>query len=543
VRHRLGVGQVVLLPAPVLTPSEQVRSLYRLSDPALSEMTLDQLLNELLIRVRDAVHVDTVAILLFDEKTNELVARAARGIEEEVERGVRIPIGTGFAGRIAAERVPIFIADVDHADIMNPILREKGIRSLLGVPLIVEGKLLGVLHVGSLVPRQFGQRDLAVLELAAARVGPAIERARLYSALEREHRVSMVLQRSLLPERVAQIAGLPVAARYLPAREAVGGDWYDLIELPRGLVGVVIGDVVGHGIKAAALMGQLRTALRAYAAEGHGPGRTLELVDRFAHGMSEPSMATAAYAVLDPETGIVRFAVAGHLPPIVVSPSGARVVDVAPAPPLGAFPYGSCTEHDLTLAAGEVLVLYTDGLVERRGTPLSQGIEQLARLLRGSASAEQACMRAIDALAPVDDLNDDVAIVALESSTVPEKLHLLLPADPKMLAQVRRMLKRWLRARGIDGELLTEATIAVSEACANAVEHAYSPAPASFELEAVVAGGELRVAVRDAGRWRSPRGSHRGRGLRIVEAAMDHVEVNRRAEGTEVLMRRRLPRR
>jgi GAF domain-containing protein len=124
---------------------------------------LEEFLDALLDRVQEVLSVDTVAILLYDQETHQLVARAAKGIEEEVEQGVRIPVGRGFAGRIAAERVAIFIADVDHADIMNPILREKGIRSLLGVPLIVEGDLIGVLHVGSLKPRIFGPRDLSVL--------------------------------------------------------------------------------------------------------------------------------------------------------------------------------------------------------------------------------------------------------------------------------------------------------------------------------------------------------------------------------------------
>src|SRR5207237_6546522 len=163
--------------------------------------------------------VDTVAILLLDEEDQQLVARAAKGIEEEVEQGVRIPIGRGFAGRIAAERVAIYIADVDHADILNPILREKGISSLLGIPLIVEGNLIGVMHVGSITPRTFGERDLAVLQVAAARAAPAIERARLVAELEREHQVAILLQRSLLPRRLPHVAGISVAARYLAAKD------------------------------------------------------------------------------------------------------------------------------------------------------------------------------------------------------------------------------------------------------------------------------------------------------------------------------------
>ncbi len=377
----------------VSLPAAQMRHLYRFSDPALSELSLEELLPELLRRVQQVLRVDTVAILLIDENRAELVARAARGIEEEVEAGVRVPIGKGFAGRIASERVPIFMADVDHADIMNPILREKRIRSMLGVPLVVEGDLIGVMHIGSLTPRTFQPRDVTILEMAAARAAPAIERARLYEALEREHRVAMVLQRSLLPKRIVDVAGAAVAARYLPARDEVGGDWYDVIELSSGKLGVCIGDVVGHGLKAASLMGQLRAALHAYALEGHGPGRTLELVDRYVQNLGEAVMATAGYAVFDTDTGAVTYATAGHLPPVVIAPEGPRLLDFPPAAPLGAFPYTSYPEHEFSLASGETLVLYTDGLVERRGVPLTDGIDELAAAIAGVRDADEACAR------------------------------------------------------------------------------------------------------------------------------------------------------
>jgi serine phosphatase RsbU (regulator of sigma subunit)/anti-sigma regulatory factor (Ser/Thr protein kinase) len=436
--------------------------------------------------------------------------------------------------------VAIFIADVDHADVLNPILREKGIRSLLGVPLIVEGKLIGVLHVGSLTPRTFGTNDLAVLQLAAARAAPAIERASLAARLEHEHNVSVALQRSLLPKSLGEFTGLTVAARYLPAREEVGGDWYDVIELSRGRVGLVIGDVVGHGIAAAALMGRLRTSLHAYAIEGHGPGRTLELVDRFVQSLNEPAMATAAYAVFDTFSSTVQYATAGHLPPVVVSGTDARAFEVMPAPPLGAFPYGRCAEHEFALESGELLFLYTDGLVERRGIPLNDGIAALVEALRGATSPEDACTAAVADLVPIEGLRDDVAIVALQNSPVPHELHLQLPAEPKTLAQVRRILRRWLVERGADEGDVAEVTIAVSEACANAIEHAYSPAPADFQLDAWGTNGEITVAVRDTGQWRPPRGQNRGRGLSIIIAAMDDVQIDRMENGTEVVMRRRL---
>jgi GAF domain-containing protein len=529
--------------APVgadLAPSDQVRTLYRLSDPALSELGLEEFLEELLVRVREALSVDTVAILLLDEESNQLVARAAKGIEEEVEQGVRIPIGKGFAGRIAAERVAIFIADVNHADILNPILREKGIRSLLGVPLIVEGDLIGVMHVGSLRPRKFVKRDLAVLQLAAARAAPGIERAHLYSKLEHERRVAMTLQRSLLPKQLAEVIGVSTAARYLPASDEVGGDWYDVFELPRGRLGVAIGDVVGHGIKAAALMGQLRTTLHAFAIEDHGPARTLELVDRFIQAMPGQAMATAAYAVIDPNDGSLRLASAGHLPPIIVSNGSARIVELEPAAPLGAFPYGRCRESETTLEAGEVLVFYTDGLVERPEVPLDHSIDELVDIIRSSSSAEEVCELAFDALVPVAGLRDDVAIVAVQNGDVPAALDMSLPADPAVLASVRRVLRRWLSSRGAPDHVTREVTLAVGEACTNAIEHAYSPAPAKFRLQAFATNGEVTIAVSDTGQWREPRGQHRGRGLTIIDAAMDELELNSTAHGTEIVMRKRL---
>lgn len=541
---RLGVGQVALeLDDSAVAPADQLRDLVRIGDPALSELEFDQLLNELLVRVRDLLSVDTAAILLLDETANELVATAAKGIEEEVEAGVRIPIGRGFAGRIAKERVAIFIADVDHADIMNPILRANGIQSLLGVPLIVEGDLIGVIHVGSLVPREFDLRDLAVLELAAARAAPAIERARLLGALEREHRQAVMLQRSLLPRRFGAVGGVTVAARYVPSRDEVGGDWYDMIQLPRGQVGVVIGDVVGHGLAAATLMGQLRTALHAYALEGHGPGRTLELVDRFALSLDQDAMATAAYGVVDAEEGVVRLASAGHPPPVFVSADGAaRAVQIPLAPPIGAFGYRSCPEHELNFPEGATMLLYTDGLIERPKVPLLRSIDELVDAVAGARNPEDACLLTMDRLVPQRGPRDDIAVIAVQNDPVPGVLDLELAADPTMLVRVRQALTRWLRTQELEREVAAEITIAISEACANAVEHAYGPGQGVFKVHAERIEESIEVTVTDQGHWRPPRGDDRGRGLKIMDAAMDTLEVRAGGGGTEVVMRRNLER-
>ena len=160
-----------------------------IADVALTYLALDELLGELLTRIREILHADTSAILLLDRTGDELVAHAAVGLEEEVERGVRIPVGRGFAGRIAAEQRPIVLDDVDHADVLNPVLREKGVKTLLGVPLVAAGRPIGVLHVGTLVPRRFTPDDVELLQLAAARVALAIERARLHEEAVRVERL------------------------------------------------------------------------------------------------------------------------------------------------------------------------------------------------------------------------------------------------------------------------------------------------------------------------------------------------------------------
>src|SRR4051794_41505299 len=205
----------------MIAPVDRLDELQRVTDAALAYLSLDELLKELLERISATLDSDTAAILLLDEDTDELVARAAKGIEEEVEQGVRIPLGKGFAGRIAAERHPIFLPDVEHSDVLNPLLREKGIRSLLGVPMIVEGQVTGVLHVGALTPREFTAADTELLRHAADRAAMAIDRARLYE----ERRGGGGPQRTLLPGTLPELPRLQLAPRYQPAlvRAGLGG--------------------------------------------------------------------------------------------------------------------------------------------------------------------------------------------------------------------------------------------------------------------------------------------------------------------------------
>ncbi len=249
------------------------------------------MLSELLERIRAELTADTAAVLLLDEDRGVLVARAARGLEEEVRQGVQIPLARGFAGRVASEARPIVIEDLSRAEVVNPILHQRGIRSMLGVPLHVDGRVIGVMHVGTLQPRDFGERDTAVLQLAADRAAVAIDTARLTE----QRAATEIMQRTLLPEALPEVPGLRFSAKYLPAGSGVriGGDWYDIFQVSDGQLTFVIGDVVGRGVLAASVMAEIRTALRAYLLEGHELAKALSLLNDLLVSMGRKRSATA----------------------------------------------------------------------------------------------------------------------------------------------------------------------------------------------------------------------------------------------------------
>jgi anti-sigma regulatory factor (Ser/Thr protein kinase)/FixJ family two-component response regulator/putative methionine-R-sulfoxide reductase with GAF domain len=538
-RHRAELAREQLARAEAEEMAGTISRLERLTEAALANLSLDDLLDELLGHVCELLDTDTAAILLLDDERQVLEVKAERGIYGQAEAHFTVPVGAGFAGRIVSERRSIVIDDVENADVLSPILRRR-VKSLLGVPLLAEDRIIGVMHVGTTTPREFSAEDTVVLQLAADRAGRAIERARRF---QQEHETAVTLQRSLLPDRLPDIPGLALAARYLPgaAGTEVGGDWYDVIPLGDGRVGIAMGDVVGRGIPAASLMGQLRNGLRAYAIEGHTPAAVLERLDRMVQSLSPGRMATLLYMVLEPDGRNAVFANAGHLPPLVVEEGRMpRLLDGARGVPLGVLPYASFDEAGARLEPSSTLVVYTDGLVEERGISIEIRLEELQRV--ASAPFEgpnELCERLLHELLPEGPGVDDVAVLALTTAPAStDRLALTLPAEPEALITARRALRNWLAEVGVDPEALYDITLATGEACTNAIEHAYAPGEASFDIEATRGDDDVFVLVRDYGAWREPRGQNRGRGLKLMETLMDEVVVRREQTGTTVELRR-----
>jgi serine phosphatase RsbU (regulator of sigma subunit) len=305
---------------------------------------------------------------------------------------------------------------VDPTTVANPILWEKAIEVMLGVPLLTTDRLLGVLHVGRLEHRPFTDHDVALLQVVADRVAGAIQGRTL--AIERA--AAAILERSLLPQRLPSYPGIELAARYVPAEgQVIGGDWYDVFTLPSGQLWIVVGDVAGHGIEASIVMGRIRSALRAYSLIDLPLEEVLHLVDRKVDHFEIGTIATVACMVSDPPYDTASVALAGHPPPVVAR--GERppdVLSVQPGPPLGVGWGEHFSTTTFPLEIGTTIALYTDGLVERRGEPVTDGIERL-RSAMSSAHPARVTAEIMHRLVGTTTPHDDIALVVLRRTDPP----------------------------------------------------------------------------------------------------------------------------
>jgi PAS domain S-box-containing protein len=423
-------------------------------------------------------------------------------------------------------------------------VRNLGWHSTVNLPLVKGETVLGVLFLAFDERHPLSADDLALLHAIGPILAQALDRARLF---EFQRSVASTLQRAMLSSQPFGLADIAVAARYVPAvaELSVGGDWYDVVPLDNERVAIAVGDIVGRGINAAAVMGQLRSALSAVARTTDSAVEAVARLDRFAHDIDGAKATTLLYGIVDPVAGTLRYTSAGHPPALVIAPNGtAHFLDGGRGWPLAvADPDRPRPEAVAELEPGSTILLYTDGLVERRNERLEDGLARLAcsAASRAELPVEQLCDELLDELLGAGH-SDDVALVALRMmSPTASSFTCRVPATADELAHVRRELREWLVEQELPASIRDDMLLAVGEACSNAVEHAYTGAARdSVVIEGFRSREQLVFTVRDYGAWRplviNP---ERNRGLRLITEVTDDVKISSaRDRGTRVEMRR-----
>jgi len=472
------------------------------------------------------------------EAVEGVTARAARLVELLVPRVADRAVVT------VPGDPPVVLAHAPHT-IDHPAPHSEA-----EVPIETGERREASLTLGLIDPerRPYSDADRAFFANLGARAGALITSARIH---EEEHRVAMSLQRALLPTAVQVDPAVDVAARYAAATGTleVGGDWYDTFPLDDGRIGLAVGDVVGHGLESAATMGRLRTALAALAPHSGGPGELLSRLQRFTDGPNGTGFATACYAILDPATGVLEHASAGHPPCLVVAPDGGtRWLEDGRSVPLCALGGGGRPQATTVLEPGSLLLLFTDGLVERRGESLQEGMDRLARVACAlhEAPVEEICDGVLDAMVGGHDRADDVVLMCLRFTPVPAPaFRMAFPALPEELRHARAATRSWLTSRGVQEPQRTRVLVGLGEACSNAIRHAYAGgAPGLVRIELVDgAEGRFSVRVSDTGAWRvrPPHTPEGGYGMRVMRGLSDDVVLDTGDDGTTVSFEMAVP--
>ncbi|GAA2776139.1 SpoIIE family protein phosphatase [Kitasatospora aburaviensis] len=479
-------------------------------------------------------------------------------VEVMLRRGARITFAEDSAcGRVLRTGVPELLSGADQlSDVTYPgdpkmqAAHDLGVHSMLVVPLRARGIVIGLLLVSRAGYREgFDRDDLAFTVELADRAGSSLDNARLYA---RERTAALTLQRTLLPQQVPQPTGVEVAYRYVPGSSGteVGGDWFDVIPLPGDRTALVVGDVMGHGLRAAATMGRLRTAVRVLAALDLPPDVLLrhvhELADDLAQGPDEALLATCVYAVFDPATARLTVAKAGHIPPVLVVPADeteeptrtggplpggtGRILDLPSGAPLGVggVPFEAV---ELKIPEGSLLALCTDGLVESRDKDLDVGLGRLITVLQQPYASIQAACEAVLGTMEQGREPDDVALLLARlghGQAGTPTAGWTLPAEPTAVSRARRLVRATLAEWGVE-ELTDTAELLVSELVTNSVRYASAPIGVRLTL-----GETLLVEISDP-LPDPPRERHAaeadegGRGLELVRRLA--LRWGARAEG------------
>jgi serine phosphatase RsbU (regulator of sigma subunit)/anti-sigma regulatory factor (Ser/Thr protein kinase) len=526
--------------------SEQLQNMTAALSNALTRADVAEVVVE---QIGEALDASGTAVAIVVEDRQLVRTLAWRGYSDHaMERRLEVPLDTPTPGnRAIKRRVSTFYESFDELRGEFSAVSEELARiehaAFLFVPLVVGREANGLLSMSWAEPHALSAEERRFVESLASQAAQALDRA---SRFESERTIAETFQRSFLPSSLPRVRGVQLAARYLPgtAELEVGGDWFDAIALEEGRIGLVVGDVVGKGVQAAATMAQLRNALRAFALDRMKPSSTLARLNRLAEETFETTFATIVYAILDRESRICRFTAAGHPPPLIAYPDGrAELLEGGRGLPLGAGADSRYGHDTVEMPVGSVLLLYTDGLVERRDRPIDDGLELLlATALGGPRDPEQLVEHILERLVGSGERGDDIAVLALGLQAVaPERLHVRVPRQVDSLDLVRDSVRVWLEGTSLDDSDVRDVVLATWEACANAVEHARDPADDYVTVNASLTESAVQITVDDTGGWAPPaERSDRGLGLRLMHATMTSVDIATDGGGTKVTLEKSL---
>ncbi|MGH3135605.1 MAG: SpoIIE family protein phosphatase [Gaiellaceae bacterium] len=498
--------------------------------------------------IGEAVDAAGVAFAILREDRDILNTLASQGYSEASVDWLEAPFDAPTpANRALRRRVSAFFESIEAIREEFPAIAgdaaATGHESFLFVPLVGGRRANGLVVLSWAERYELSGDERRFVESLVGQAAQALDRAIHF---ESERTIAETLQRSVLPVSLPRVDGVELAARYLPgtAELEVGGDWFDAMQLPDGKLGLVVGDVVGKGVRAAASMAQLRNALRAYSLDRMKPSSTVARLNRLADEVLDTSFATLVYVVVDPQAGVCRFTAAGHPPPLVVYADGrAEFLEGARGLPLGAGANTSYKQDTLEVPAGSVLLLYTDGLVERRERPIDEGLELLrAAAADGPRDPEQLLERILQRLVGTEESADDIALLAIRFLPVaPQPLRLRVPSEAGSLELVRDVLRAWFETVPLDRSDVEELVLASWEACANAIEHAREPSGDHVTVWADLSKSHVTISIHDTGSWSPPtERPDRGLGLRLVRSAASTVDIDADEKGTKVTFEKQL---
>ncbi|HET6623628.1 MAG TPA: SpoIIE family protein phosphatase [Gaiellaceae bacterium] len=525
--------------------SERLQAMTAALSNAVTRVDVAEVAVEAVIGALDA---DGATLALVQEERGLLRTLASRGHDDAASGlGLETDLAANLPGPNAVRRrVPDFFASREELREAFPGLPATEIargESLFFVPLVAGGRPNGLLTLSWAEARTLSADERRFALLVAANAAQALDRAGTFEA---EQTIAATLQRSVLPSTLPRVEGVHIAARYLPGTLDlnVGGDWFDAISLSDGRLGIVVGDVVGKGVQAAATMAQLRNGLRAFSLDRMKPSSTVARLDRLAGEVLETAFATVLYAVVDPQALVCRYTSAGH-PPAVVAHADGRVefLEGGRGLPLGTGVAGTYSQDVVQLTAGSVLVLYTDGLVERRGASIDEGLERLlAAIADGPRDPEPLLEHVLERIVGDVERDDDIAVLAARVFAVaPRPLELRLPGRIGSLDVVRDALRAWLEGTPADRAESEQIVLAVWETCANAVEHGHADDGRELGVRATLVDGRVEVVVEDEGEWKEPAAvPDRGLGLKLIRSVASSVDVAVGATGTRVTIEKAL---